>query len=401
MSRLACWAVVVVGLISGALCVAQEVEVVHEFGERVVPDQPVEIPNSPKSELILTVKPRIIIQEEEEELIGLPDAEVDVLLRSELIPAPGYGPATLVPVIDGGRMTLRLRSERSAYGIDTDYSVYGSSSPLQNANAQRAALIQSLQALQDAYCRNTQLDEAVAVREMIRQIQTQAEAASGLPEPTVATATNPAEPVYVTDLRGQNDKSFYRKVTGSVGDYVWGGENNIYTDDSLLSAAAVHAGVLKAGEIAMVRFTILPGKDSYIGSTRNGVTTRPYHSFGGSFRIDGAGQELTTVYELRGQDKPPFAVYVVGSLNGSVYGTGSYTDDSDLGTAAVHAGLLKEGEAGFVMVTLEGGKSAYEASTQNGVTTYSYGSWDGAFRLSAFGPATVQLGSHHFLRDVF
>ena len=349
MSRLACWAVVVGGLISGALCEAQEGEVVQEVSERVVQAQPVVVLHrdliaTPESQLILTVRPHSIIQEEEEELLGL----------------------------EAGRSTSYYRSYPT--------------SPLQAANAQRQQLIQSLQVLQDSYCRNAQLDEALAVREMIRQLQAQAAAASNLPEPVAITPPGAVESPYAHDLRGQNGKTFYRRITGSVADYVWGGENNVYTDDSNLATAAVHAGVLKVGETAMVRFTILAGKDSYVGSTRNGVTTRPYQSFGGSVSIDGAAQEINSIYDMRGQDKPPFAVYVVGSLSGSVYGTGSYTDDSSIGTAAVHAGLLKDGEAGFVMVTLEGGKDSYEASTQNGVTTYSYGSWGGGFRLSAFDP---------------
>lgn len=267
--------------------------------------------------------------------------------------------------------------------------------PLQAANAQRQQLIDSLQALQDTYCRNAQLDEALAVREMIRQLKQQADKASRLPEPLITSAPAATlapiatiEPVDIQSLRGQNQVAFYRKVTGTVGEYTWGGDGNVYTDDSALSAAAVHAGVLKEGETAVVRLTILPGRESYPGITRNGITTRPWGSWAGSYRVDGAAQELTNVYGLRGQETPPFAVYVVGSLDGRVWGNGSYTDDSDLGTAAVHAGLLKPDEAGFVMVTLEGGGTAYGNSTQNGVTTRPFGSWGGGFRLSAF-PVTL------------
>lgn len=258
-------------------------------------------------------------------------------------------------------------------------------SPLQNAKAQRIALMQSLQALQDAYCRNAQLDEAVAVRDMIRQLEAQAAAANSLPEPIPTPSPSAVESPYAYDLRALNGQTFYRRVTGTADGTVWGGgEENVYTDDSNLGTAAVHAGALKVGETAMLRFTILPGQDSYIGSTRNDVTTRPYQSYGGSVRIDGAAPEIDSIYNLRGQDKPPFPVYVVGNLNGTVYGTGSYTDDSSIGTAAVHAGLLKPGEAGFVVVTFEGGKASYEASTQNGVTSYPYGTWGGGFQLSAF-----------------
>ncbi len=331
--------------------------------------------------LNFTVEPQFIIPEDKEELLGLPDADNQETFRT--------GGGRVYPV---DHLVIPLQSNPA-----------GRQPPLQAANLQRQQLIQSLQTLQDAYCRNAQLDEALAVRNMIRHLQAQAIAAGSLPEPVAVTPPGAVETPNAYDLRGQNGKTFYRKVTGSVADYVWGGENNVYTDDSNLATAAVHAGVLKVGETEIVRFTILAGKDSYVGSTRNGVTPRPWQSFGGSVRIDGAAPEIDSVYDMRGQDKPPFAVYVVGSLSGTVYGTGSYTDDSDIGTAAVHAGLLKDGEAGFVMVTLEGGKDSYEASTQNGVTTSPYGSWGGGFRLSAFQPVktSMRLGSHNFILDVF
>lgn len=294
----------------------------------------------------------------------------------------GPGAASAGPEVPPGGVTSGLPPQ--SYFDESDGTVYFRS-PLQNAKAQRLALIQSLQALQDTYCRNAQLDEAVAVRDMIRQLEAQAATANSLPEPASAAQQVSVESPYAYDLRGMNGQTFYRRVTGTADGTVWGGgEENIYTDDSNLGTAAVHAGALKVGETAMLRFTILPGQDSYIGSTRNDVTTRPYQSYGGSVRIDGAAPEMNSVYDMRGQDKPPFAVYVAGNLNGSVYGTGSYTDDSNLGTAAVHAGLLQPGEAGFVVVTLEGGKPSYAASTQNGVTSYSYGAWGGGYQLSAF-----------------
>lgn len=277
--------------------------------------------------------------------------------------------------------------------------------PLQEANARRQELIDSLQVLQDAYCRNAQLDEALEVRNMIQQLKLQARQAKQLPAPVIATPpSGPAAdipPVDVRSLRGQIHQTFFVQVTGSVGDYAWGGDDNVYTDDSPLSAAAVHAGVLKAGETGVVRFTVLPGRDSYPGIDRNGIRTRPWQKWDGSYRVDGAVASMNNAYHLRGQGIPPFSVYVVGSLAGTVWGSGSYTDDSDLGTAAVHAGLLKEGQAGFVKVTLDGGRESYEGSTQNGVTTLPYHNWGGGYRLSSSQPERVKLWNNRMTLDVF
>ncbi len=70
-------------------------------------------------------------------------------------------------------------------------------------------------------------------------------------------------------------------ITGSTsGGTVWG--TDIYTHDSNLPKAAVHAGVITAGQTATVRVCNLPGQSSYTGTTRNGVTTSSYGVWGNS-----------------------------------------------------------------------------------------------------------------------
>lgn len=172
-------------------------------------------------------------------------------------------------------------------------------------------------------------------------------------------------------------------LEGELSSRTWGEADNVYPDDSLLSSAAVHACVFKKGQT--IRFTIMSGQ-----------------AWGGSYRTEGAAKVISSVYELRGQGTAPFAVYVAGRVDGVVWGSGSYTDDSDLGTAAVHAGLLKPGEASFVTVTLEGGQAAYESSTQNGVTSHPCRSWDAGFWLSKFEPNVhIQPGWSGFTFDEF
>lgn len=70
---------------------------------------------------------------------------------------------------------------------------------------------------------------------------------------------------------------------------------------------------------------------------------------------------------------------VTGSTDGIVWGTGIYTDDSDLSTAAVHAGILAAGETGVVTVTMTGPQSGFTPSEANGVASSSFGSWGGSY----------------------
>ena len=70
-------------------------------------------------------------------------------------------------------------------------------------------------------------------------------------------------------------------------------------------------------------------------------------------------------------------VEVTGRLNSSVWGTGSYTTDSDLATAAVHAGVLAINETGIVKIKIKADVGGYTGSTANGVTSGNWGPYQG------------------------
>ena len=63
---------------------------------------------------------------------------------------------------------------------------------------------------------------------------------------------------------------------------------------------------------------------------------------------------------------------------GSVWGSGPYTADSDLCTAARHAGAVG-GDGGAVQVIPRPGQSGYSGSTTHGVSTAGWGSYDKSF----------------------
>ena len=211
----------------------------------------------------------------------------------------------------------------------------------------------------------------------------------------------------VTDVRGEPDpgtlqgyrtqggKSFYFQVTGTTTGSIWG--TDVYTDDSSLATAAVHVGILRNGQKGWVKVTILPGKASYTASTRNGVTSNPYANWTASYRVEAVGPRVRVRIALVGKalDDPgtlsgyrdkvgkSFLFRIAGTTTGTVWGSGVYTDDSLLATAAVHAGAIRNGQKGLVKVTILAGQQAYQASTQNGVTTNNWGSWSGSFRVEA------------------
>jgi hypothetical protein len=91
------------------------------------------------------------------------------------------------------------------------------------------------------------------------------------------------DPDWMTQFRDRHGEVLYFRVTGTSRGSVWGTE--VYTDDSELAAAAVHAGFLKDGETGIIGVMFLPGQDKYVGSTRNGVRSSDFWQYGGSYRI--------------------------------------------------------------------------------------------------------------------
>nr|WP_246524196.1 LCCL domain-containing protein [Neoroseomonas eburnea] len=70
---------------------------------------------------------------------------------------------------------------------------------------------------------------------------------------------------------------------------VWGVE--IYTDDSGICRAAVHAGAIPVtGGVVTLRS--LPGRDAYRGALRNGVRSSDFDAWPGSFRFEGVAANV-------------------------------------------------------------------------------------------------------------
>ncbi|HVM58975.1 MAG TPA: LCCL domain-containing protein, partial [Candidatus Paceibacterota bacterium] len=93
----------------------------------------------------------------------------------------------------------------------------------------------------------------------------------------------------------------------------------------------------------------------------------------------------------RGQNGQKFSYFCApgASTGASVWGTSAYTDDSSICMAAVHAGVITDA-GGPVTITIAGKRTSFVGSTRNGVTSASWGAWDGSFTV-AKGP-TADVG---------
>lgn len=197
-----------------------------------------------------------------------------------------------------------------------------------------------------------------------------------------------------TSLRGQNGSTFsyYCPPVGTIGT-VYG--TNTYTDDSSICSAAVHMGLFTAATGGYPTIQIKAGESIYYGDIRNGVTSYSYGSWSGSYifvdypslapiiktplnPVKWTDSANTLSLESRIGETFDFTCSANGTL-GSIWGTDTYTSDSSVCTAAVHAGRITRVNGGSVKIQIQAGAASYTGSTRNGVTSSSYGSYSGSY----------------------
>ncbi|WP_198369934.1 LCCL domain-containing protein [Roseomonas rosulenta] len=164
---------------------------------------------------------------------------------------------------------------------------------------------------------------------------------------------------------------------------VWG--TGTYTTDSRICRAAVHAGAIPAlGGVIVV--TPAPGLPSYAGSAANGVTTSNYGPWSASFTVAAPAAATAACPDTFQNQAGALTCTCTteAALSGSVWGTGTYTADSRICRAAIHAGAIPA-TGGVVTVTPAPGQQAYAGSAANGVTTSNYGPWSASFTVAAPG----------------
>jgi hypothetical protein len=222
------------------------------------------------------------------------------------------------------------------------------------------------------------------------------------PTPTVTPTPSPTATVIPPDAvtilwnenattrRGQNGSnfSFYCPPGGTLGT-VYG--TNTYTDDSSICSAAVHMGLFTTATGGYPTIQIKEGQSLYYGDVRNGVTSYSYGNWSGSYILvdypSFAAIIKTPLNPVKWSDSAnnlslnsrlgetfDFTCSANGTFT-SIWGTDTYTSDSGICTAAVHAGRINRVNGGAIRIRIQAGAASYTASSRNGVTSSSYGSY--------------------------
>jgi hypothetical protein len=95
-------------------------------------------------------------------------------------------------------------------------------------------------------------------------------------EEQVAAVPGPAN---MTQYTNQPGKVFVFTVTGAANGGLYG--TDLYTTDSNLATAVVHAGLAKNGETVTVKVRVIASVPAFVGSTRNGITSNSYGQYPG------------------------------------------------------------------------------------------------------------------------
>jgi hypothetical protein len=92
---------------------------------------------------------------------------------------------------------------------------------------------------------------------------------------------------------------------------IWG--TDIYTSDSSVCTAGVHVGLLSFESGGQIVAEIAAGQESYVGSLRNGVTSRDYGTYSSSFVIVGAGLPVISPPATALSSTPPASNSLTGA----------------------------------------------------------------------------------------
>jgi hypothetical protein len=219
---------------------------------------------------------------------------------------------------------------------------------------------------------------------------------STMPVASIPPDTVPPNPTWAAnavEFRGSIGESFdFQCPPNGTLEPIWG--TSVYADSSSVCTAAVHLAFITPDLGGQVQIVIRPGSESYEGTTLNGISSGSRGRWPGSFEMRGPppwtgepakpgppdGPWGATAVSHRGAFDQEFDYDCpANGQTGPVWGTGTYTDDSSVCTAAVHDGLITREDGGTVRISIRSGRASYPGSFRNGVRSMPWDRWDGSF----------------------
>ena len=164
----------------------------------------------------------------------------------------------------------------------------------------------------------------------------------------------------------------------------------IYSDDSAICKAALHAGFIKDNEGGQFILEIVNGLDKYESSFKNEISSAARGASPRSIIFKEAPtltrincDETAASSKFIGSTHSKFTVLCApecSKISNKVYGLGPFTDDSSICQAAILAGVLTD-KGGEVSLIIADGQSSYKGGMANGIKSVSRDNYIRSFKL--------------------
>ena len=90
-------------------------------------------------------------------------------------------------------------------------------------------------------------------------------------------------PQNMLDLAEPRGATYYFRVTGTTDGPAWG--TDVYTGDTWIGVAAVHMGLVKPAQTAILKVRLVEPPAEFKGSTRHGIASHDFGRFGSAFTL--------------------------------------------------------------------------------------------------------------------
>lgn len=170
---------------------------------------------------------------------------------------------------------------------------------------------------------------------------------------------------------------------------------DVYTENSQICPAAIHAGVLQPGTAGVVSIILGSGSQSFEGTERNGVTSLSYGPAGYSYTFAADEAPATVTWrttwnwnerQVVDVEAPIVVECPAGKPDGVIYGDDVYTLSSPICVAAVHAGAISAEQGGVVAVMMASASSDASGGERFGITSRRRSATAQGFRVAAATP---------------
>jgi hypothetical protein len=185
-----------------------------------------------------------------------------------------------------------------------------------------------------------------------------------------------------TDARGFQGQegrymSFICPAGIGVAEEIWG--TDVYLDDSAICTAAVHAGLFNPGTSRLVTILLGPGRESFTGTTRNGIRSQDYGPWNGTYRFTDGSVPGQIDWPTTFRNIPPdfgermtFTCPPNGDLYYRIWGTDVYTYGSGICAAGAHAGVVSVSAGGTLTIEPAVPQPQFVASVRNGISSLAW-----------------------------